>query len=165
MQIVKVPAERIKFLKQRIEDIEKAGSVKVTLSPEGEVSIEGEDAILEWRAVDVVKAIGRGFSADAAIQLFSEDYVLKVINLKEMFDKPKQRERYKARVIGTKGKAKRIIENTSGADLAIYGSTVGILGKVDEVVLAEKAVRMLLRGASHGTTYLVLQKEKQRLMG
>jgi ribosomal RNA assembly protein len=164
MQIVKVPVERVKFLRQRAEDIEREGNVGLGISPEGEVSIKGEGAVSEWKAIDVVKAVGRGFSVDAAIKLFSDDYALKVVNLKEMFDKQKQRERYKARIIGTKGKAKRIIENTSGAALSIYGNTISIIGKVEEAVLAEKAVLMLLKGASHGTTYYVLQKERQKMM-
>jgi len=164
MQLVKVPAERLKWLRQRFDDIEKAGDIKLNISSEGEVTIKAKDAVSEWKAIDVVKAIGRGFSVDAAIKLFREDYVLKVINLKEMFDNEKQRARYKARVIGTKGKAKRIIENTSGASLSIYGNTVSILGKLEEAALAEKAVLMLLKGASHGTTYYVLQKERQKMM-
>jgi ribosomal RNA assembly protein len=80
-----------------------------------------------------------------------------------MFSKEKQRLRYKARVIGTKGKAKATIEEFSGALLCIYGNTVSILGKLEEVALAGRAVGLLLEGASHGVVYFVLRKERQKM--
>lgn len=167
MQIVKIPEDRVKVLigknGETKEEIEKMGNLNLDIGKEGDVAISSKDALAEWKACDVIKAIGRGFSPERATKLFSDEYVLKIINLKEIFSNEKQRERYKARVIGTKGKAKKNIEELSGAEICVYGNTVSIIGRIDEAALAERAINMLLSGASHGSVYFVLQKERQRM--
>lgn len=169
MQIVKVPSARIEAIigkgGKTKKEIERRGGVSLEVDAEGNVRIASDDPVAEWRAIDVVKAVGRGFDAEIALKLFREDYVLKIIDLKDIFPKEKQRERYKARVIGTKGKAKKTLEELSGAELCVYGNTVGIIGRQEEVDLADHGVRMLLGGAPHGIVYFVLRKEKRKSEG
>jgi ribosomal RNA assembly protein len=166
MQLIKIPSARIEAIigkgGKTKKEIEKRGNVTLEIDAESNVQITSEDPVAEWRAVDIVKAIGRGFEPETAMKLFREEYAFKLIDLKIVFAKEKQRERYKARVIGTKGKAKKIIEELSGAQICVYGNTIGIIGKIDEVDIASEAVRMLLTGAPHGVAYFVLQKEKRR---
>jgi len=168
MQLVKIPSIRIEAIigkgGKTKKEIEKKGNVSLNVDAEGNVQISSDDPLSEWKAVDIVKAIGRGFEADTAMKLLRDEYALKIIDLKAIFAKEKQRERFKARVIGTKGKAKKTIEEISGAQLCIYGNTIGIIGKIDEVDLADQGVRMLLGGAPHGVAYLVLQKERRRML-
>jgi ribosomal RNA assembly protein len=167
MQIVKIPSARIEAIVGKggktKKLIERLGHVNLVVDDEGNVQITSKDPLAEWKTVDVVKAIGRGFSIESARKLFSDDCTLKIINLKEVFSKKKQRERYKARVIGTKGKAKRTLAEISGAEICIYGDTISALGTIEEVELAIEGIRMLLRGAPHSTTYFVLQKKKGEL--
>ena len=163
MQVAMIPADRVGVLSEGREEIEKAGNIKLSIDPDGTVSVSSEDPVTEWRATDVVKAVGRGFKPGLALNLFRDEYMLVIVDLKAMFDKEKQRERMKARVIGTKGKAKKTIEEISGAFLSIYENTVGILGKIGEVTVAERGILMLLGGAGHGTVYHVLHKEKEKL--
>jgi ribosomal RNA assembly protein len=162
MQLVKIPEERAKALLARIEDLEKAGDIKIESTAEEGIAISSEDPIVEWKAVDVVKAIGRGFEPDTAMRLFNEDYVLRIISLKEIFDTEKQRIRVKARVIGTKGKTRSTIEEVSGANMRVYGNTIAFIGKPEEVDLAERAVKMILNGSSHSSVYFFLQRERKR---
>jgi ribosomal RNA assembly protein len=56
-----------------------------------------------------------------------------------------------------------VIEATSGADLCIYGNTVGMIGRVDELGLAESVVNKLLEGASHAKVYAMLEKGRRRM--
>ncbi|VVB74093.1 Uncharacterised protein [uncultured archaeon] len=163
MQLVKIPEERVKALLGRIEDIEKAGDIKIEATAEEGISISSEDPIMEWKAVDVVKAIGRGFEPDTAMRLFSDDYVLRIISLKDIFKTEKQRIRVKSRVIGTKGKTRSTIEEVSGANVRVYGNTVAFIGKPEEVDLAERAVKMILNGSSHSSVYFFLQKERKKM--
>lgn len=167
MQIVKAPSARIEAIigkgGRTKKEIERRGNVSLDVDNEGNVRITADDPVAEWRAMDVVKAVGRGFDAETAMRLFREDYILKIIDLKAVFAKEKQRERYKSRVIGTKGKAKKTIEELSGATLCVYGNTVGIIGKLDDAELADRGVRMLLGGAPHGVVYFVLQKERRKM--
>jgi ribosomal RNA assembly protein len=163
LQIVKIPAERIKILKDGIKQIEKKAKVKLSIDEEG-IVIEGEPYD-EWRAIDIVRAIGRGFPVHSSLKLLSDEYVLKIINLKEIFPRENQRRRYLARIIGTKGKVKKKIEQLTGAELCIYGSTVSIIGRLEEASLAEKAVNLIIKGLSHSSVYFIIQKEKMRSFG
>ncbi len=169
MELVKIPFERVAILvgsngevKKRIE---KKFKVKLQISREGDVEItcSGDDVYVEWRVKDVVKAIGRGFAPDKAFKLFSEDYYFKLIDLGDLFNSEKDIHRYKGRVIGENGKARVIIEETSGADVCVYGDTVGIIGLLDEVNLAFEAVLALLQGASHQRVFKLLERGRRKM--
>jgi len=167
MELILIPAERVAVLvgsngetKKRVE---RMGAVKLKVSREGEVQISGKDSYSEWRAKEVVRAIGRGFSPEKAAKLFSEDYYFKVIDLKEILGSEKDVARVKARIIGEHGKARRIIEELSEADLCVYGNTVAMLGRLEELNLAEEAVNALLRGASHARAWSILERGRRRL--
>ena len=162
MQAVKIPEERVKSLLARIDDLERVGNIKIEVTAEEGVVISSEDPIMEWKAVDVVKSIGRGFEPDTAMRLFNDDYVFRIISLKEIFSTEKQRIRVKSRIIGTKGKTRSTIEEVSGANMRIYGNTVSFIGKPEEVDLAERAVKMILNGSSHSSVYFFLQKERKK---
>ncbi|MEM4389505.1 MAG: KH domain-containing protein [Candidatus Micrarchaeia archaeon] len=167
MELINIPAERVAVLvgsngetKRRIE---KMGGVKLKIGREGEVEIHGKDSYSEWRAKEVVRAIGRGFSPDKAVKLFDEDYYFKVIDLKDILGSDKDVIRTKGRIIGEKGKARRIIEELSEAELCVYGNTVAIIGRLSELTLAEEAVSALIRGASHARVWSILEKGRRRL--
>ena len=167
MQVVKIPSERVPVIigkKGEVKrDIEGRGSVKLDIDYEGEVEISSENSIDEWNAAEVVKAIGRGFGPDRAFKLFNDEFYLKIIDLKQIFSSDKDITRYKGRVIGRAGKAKRVIEATSGAELCIYGNTISMIGRLDEMGLAESAVNKLLEGASHAKVYAMLEKGRRMM--
>ncbi|MEM3030797.1 MAG: KH domain-containing protein [Candidatus Micrarchaeia archaeon] len=167
MELINIPSERVAVLvgsngetKRRVE---RMGGVRLKVGREGEVEIRGKDSYGEWRAKEVVRAIGRGFSPDKATKLFDEDYYFKVIDLKDILGSDKDVVRTKGRIIGEGGKARRIIEELSEADLCIYGNTVAIIGRLAELSLAEEAVSALIRGASHTRVWSILEKGRRRL--
>lgn len=165
MQTVLIPLERVKKLMALAvkKEIEKQGNITLSSEEEGEIQIASKDPLAEWKAQDIIKAIGRGFEPDTAMKLFNEEYIFKLINLKEIFSNEKQRTRYKSRIIGTKGKVKKAIEEITDASICVYGSTVGIIGKMDEVGLAQKAIDMIINGASHGSVFNMLRKARQKM--
>jgi len=60
---------------------------------------------------EVVKAIARGFSPEAARLLLKSDYTLEIINLRDYgLESPNKLARIRARLIGTGGKARRTLE-------------------------------------------------------
>ena len=163
MQIVKIPAERIPILNSYLRQVEEKGDIELSVSAEEGVSIKSADPIAEWKAVSVIKAIGRGFDPSTAVKLFSDDYVFNLINLKEAFDKEKQRIRVRSRLIGTKGKTRATIEEVSGANVCIYKNTIGFIGKPEEVAMAVEAASMIINGVNHTTVYMFLRKERKKL--
>jgi ribosomal RNA assembly protein len=156
LENVMVPQDRIKVIrdgpvKQRIEETLK---VKISFD-DNLVEIEGEGVEL-FQAKAVVKAIGRGFSPRKAFRLFDEEMCLEIIELAGF--KENKMKVVKSRLIGTKGKARRIIEKDSGCFMSVYGKTVSLIGKYEQLEIAKEAVRMILRGSKHSKVYGFLQK-------
>lgn len=166
---IKIPKDRIAVL------IGKKGAVKrkiqrlthtklVVDSKEGDVTVESEDSFAAYSTKLIVKAIGRGFNPDIALLLTDEDYSLEILDITEFVGKSnKNMQRVKARVIGTGGKAWKMIERLTSCHLSVYGRTVGIIGPIEEVTLARQAVEDLLKGAPHGNVYRYVQDKKRML--
>jgi ribosomal RNA assembly protein len=166
---IKIPKNRVAVL------IGKKGFVKRNIqrltntrliidSKEGDVTIESEDSFAAYNTQSIIRAIGRGFNPNIALMLINEDYSLEVLDITEFTGKSERNiKRIKARIIGTKGKAWKMIERLTGCYLSVYGKTVSIIGPVDNVVLARQAVEDLLKGAPHANAYKYVQ-DKKRLM-
>jgi len=124
---------------------------------ENSVIIEGEGIDL-FQAKNIVKAIGRGFSPERAFRLLNEEESLEIIELSRFSDK--KIKVIKSRLIGTKGKTRRAIEEFSGCSVSVYGKTVCIIGKYDQMNIAREAIKMIIRGAKHSKVYNFLQQAK-----
>lgn len=172
VHLVKIPQNRVGALigpegKVKAE-LEQRSGCRIHIDSEtGEVSIEDSNAfepILVLKVRDAVRAIGRGFSPDHAMRLFQDDTYLDIIDLTEYVGKQtKDLERVRARIIGSHGKTRRFIEETTGVEVSILGKTVSIIGEVQEVAQAREAVEMLLNGAAHGTVYKFLERKRKEL--
>ncbi|MEM5878959.1 MAG: KH domain-containing protein [Candidatus Aenigmatarchaeota archaeon] len=152
IDFVKIPEERLKFFRNYVDKLEKLASCKIRINEE--ISIEAEDPLLLMRVKEVIKALGRGFDFAIALNLLDEQYCLETINIQEFSGKSKNRMvTMKGRVIGTEGKAKRLIEKHTNVKITIYGKTISIIGKWDEVQKAKQAVESLLQGRKHSTVF------------
>jgi len=146
-----VPQERIKVIKdgKTRSNISKSLNVKLTFQ-DNSVTIEGEGLEL-FQAKSIVKAIGRGFSPENAFRLLKEDNTLETIELNQFND---SRIRViKSRLIGTNGKAWKMIEKFSGCSLSVYGKTVSLIGSYEQLNIAREAVQMIIRGSKHSKVY------------
>lgn len=155
---VNIPEERKAVL------IGKEGSVRSELERKSRsvigigdgVVIEGDDPIMVMKAAEVVKAIGRGFSPEKAMLLIGDDYELRIVTLRGETDRAIKR--LMARVIGSKGATRKILERDTNCLVSVYGKTVSLIGKREDIQAAEDAVEELLRGRSHGFVYSRLRK-------
>jgi ribosomal RNA assembly protein len=166
---LKIPKERIAVLigkkgkaKREIESLTKT-KIKVD-SREGDVFISGEDALSLFSTREVVKAVGRGFNPEVAKLLLKPDYILEVLNVED-YASSNNLDRVRGRIIGTEGKARKIVETLTGCFISVYGKTVAIIGDAEKSVIARRAVESLLRGAKHGNVYKLLEKRKKELTG
>jgi len=166
MQIVKIPSERIGALLGKSGETKEylAQRMKVSLDvgEEGEIIISGEP-IDEFVGKDIMKAIGRGFDPAVALKLLSDEYGFKLIDLRDYADSPKAISRIKGRVIGEKGRTKEIIREEVGAEIAIFGHTVGIISKLETLDYAATAVFRLIEGSPHANVYAYLEKCRRRI--
>ena len=69
----------------------------------------------------------------------------------------------RARVIGTRGKTRRIVEELTGAEMSVYGHTIALIGEAFHLAIAREAVEMLLRGSEHNTVYRFLERKRGEL--
>lgn len=163
MQFIRIPEDRVSVLigsgGETKRAIEQRTKCKLEIS-ETEVSIEG-DAMDEWIAKDIVHAIGRGFNPDKAMVLANDGYVFELMDLSEFGSTPASRSRIKGRLIGANGRARRFIEQHSGALMSVYGKTVALIGPFDSVAVAKEAVSMILGGARHSAVYRMLEKRSR----
>jgi ribosomal RNA assembly protein len=169
---VKIPKERIGALIGKggrvKQQIEKRCGVKIEIDSEtGDTMImdnKSADRLEAFRAVETITAISRGFSPERAYRLFDDDeLIFQQIDLHDYTGKsPNALERIKGRVIGEGGKARRMIEELSGAYISVYGHTVCLIGNFREVKLATDAIAMLSKGSMHKTVYNMLQGAKRR---
>jgi ribosomal RNA assembly protein len=171
---VRIPKDRVGVLlgpearvKKHIED---RLNVKVEVDSElGDVNIKlcenAPDPSLLFRARDVVTAIGRGFAPEHAFRLIrDEDAVLDMIDLREIFNKSESDiKRVKGRIIGMEGKTRSLIEELAGAEVAVYGHTVGIIGSFEQANIARTAIQMLIDGCEHRTVYNYLSKKRHEM--
>jgi ribosomal RNA assembly protein len=167
---MRIPKERVGALigtdGETKELIERRAGVKLQIDTEGEVNIEEnpQDPLAALKTMDLVKAIGRGFSPQRAIRLLDDDEYLEVIELGDFIGKRSdQLSRVRSRLIGTNGKTRRIIEDLTGAHMSIYGSTVSLIGNSVQLPVAKTAVEMILRGSEHATVYRYLERSRGHL--
>ena len=164
---IKIPRERIAVLigkkgeiKKQLEDNTKT---KIDIdSNDGDVTVSGGDALSLYCTRDIIKAIGRGFNPDIALLLLKQDYAFEVISLPE-FEKPSQLMRIKGRVIGKDGKSRRLIEEYTETYISVYGKTVSMIGRTEQVLAARKAIEMLIKGSPHSNVYKWLEKMRREL--
>ena len=170
-KLIRIPTDRIGVLigkSGKIKTkIEQVCSVKMQIDSEtGETLISGIgniDDIQPFKAMEIVMAIGRGFSPENAMKLLQGENSLHIIDLREFAGKsPSQIERIKGRIIGEGGKARTNMENLSGAKISVYGRTVALIGSPDQLKLAVNAISSLSGGSMHGAVYSKLEASKRR---
>jgi ribosomal RNA assembly protein len=172
MLYVKIPMRRIGVLigenGETKKKLEEATGVKIDIDSEtGEVTIDEEKAEDPSRALtvqDIVKAIGRGFSEERAFRLLEDEIFLRMFDVRDFAGKnPKRVRQVRARLIGTGGKTRRLVEELTGVDVSIYGNTVGLIGDMVQLGVAEKAVEMLLEGSKHAAVYRFMEGSRASL--
>ena len=147
-------------------EIERRSGTKITLDSEtGEATIQsGEDPLGVLQARDILNAVARGFSAERAFRLFDEDNYLEIIDIRDLIGRSeKALVRLKGRVIGEGGKTRRIIEETTGAYMSVYGKNIALIGIPEQLSVAREAIEMLLRGVPHSAVYRFLERKRREL--
>ena len=134
-------------------------------STSGDVSVvwnDEFDPIVRMKFPDVIRAIGRGMNPERALQLLNDDHHLMLYDMREYVGKnANQQRRIRSRLIGRNGRIRELIEEHSGAEIVIYGSTVVIIGDEEGLPLAGQAIERLLQGAEHSSVLKHLETERK----
>ncbi|OVE83368.1 KH domain-containing protein [Natronolimnobius baerhuensis] len=164
MQHVKIPQDRIGVLigqgGETMREIEAEAEVRLDIDSEnGSVAVETVgDPVLGLKGPEIVQAIGRGFAPDAALRLLEDEMMMfDVVDIDAASRNKNDLQRQKGRLIGEDGRTRELMEELAGADIVIYGTTLGMIGTPEQVDAARTAAEMLLDGAPHGTVYSFLE--------
>jgi ribosomal RNA assembly protein len=167
MPHVKIPQDRIGVLigegGETLRRIEAEAEVRLDVDSEnGSVAIEQVgDPLLGMKGPDVVRAIGRGFAPEAALGLLDDEMrMFEVIDVGRVARNDNDLRRKKGRLIGEDGRTRELMEELTGAEVVIYGSTMGIIGDPEEVEVVRAAAEMILDGAPHGAVYSFLERKR-----
>jgi len=173
MRSIRIPQDRVGTIigtkgatKRMLQ--KKAGISMDIDAEEGVIEIKDDaknaDPLMALKLIDVVKAIGRGFTPEKSMRLFEEDEYLEVVDLKEIVgSKANQLERIRGRLIGKDGKTREIIEELTGVNMTIYGNTVALIGNSVSLPVAKHAIELILNGSEHATVYHYLEGQRPRL--
>ena len=170
--IARIPKDRIAVIIGKggstRKMIEEACGGKLDIdSQSGEISVDWSDSevdpIVKMKTPDVILAIGRGLSPARAIQLLEDEIHLQMYDIREWVGRqPNQIRRMRSRLIGRNGLIRSRIEELSGTEIAIYGSSVIIIGDGMGLEIANPAIESILRGAEHGSVLNGLEKDRKR---
>lgn len=164
---LKIPKERIAVLVGKEgkvkSELEEQTGAKISIdSKEGDVRLTSSDSVKLFLLKDIVRAVGRGFNPEIAMQLLKQDYVLELISLSDFVKSSNQMLRLKGRVIGKNGKSRETIEELTDTNIVVYGKTVAILGFCDNVAISKRAVESLLQGSQHASVFKWLEKSRRQ---
>ena len=170
--LARIPQDRIAVLigkggetRRMLE--EACGATLDIDSKNGEVMADwGEvdaDPVVRMKMPDVIVAIGRGLAPKRAVQLIQDEVSLKMYDIREWVGRqPNQTRRMRSRLIGRNGRIRSLIEEISRCEMAIYGSTVLVIGDEDGLALAAPAIEGILRGSEHSTILHGLEQDRKR---
>lgn len=150
--------KQIKKIIKNKRELEKELRVKLTISKES-ILTEG-NAVEEYAAVQVMNALAVNFELKIALLLQQEDYMLEIIHIKDYVKpfSPARLKQVKARIIGKQGKALKTISQLSECAIKLSDNTLAIIGKMENVKIAENSLLSLIRGSKHGNVYARLEK-------
>jgi len=166
---IKIPKERVGALIGKKGEakkwLEQRTGVKMLVdSSEGDIELDTtqlSDPAMALVIPNIVKAIGRGFSPEHAFELLDDDTVLEVLDIRDYVGKkPNHVARVRARLIGTNGKTRRIMEDLTNTRISVFGNTVAVIGGSVQASITIRAIEMIMEGAEHATVYRFLEGKR-----
>lgn len=171
-KLIRIPYGRVAILIGKSgatkAEIERSCHVKLNIDGEtGEVLVIADDdaEMMEpYKAIEIIAAIGRGFSPQNALTLLEENNSFFVIDLRRFAGKSNTSiERIKGRLIGDGGRARRNMENLTRTKISVYGKTAAVIGDTDNLRRAIDAISALSNGRMHGAVYSKLEAANRKI--
>ena len=151
--------ENLKELLRSKARLQKELSIKLTNKGHN-VFVDGR-AEKEFIALEVLEAINAGFSADRALELKQDNFMLQTVHIKDL-TRRHDLERVRARIIGTKGKTLKTLSNLTNCDLAMNDNEIGLIGPAEEMEDAVQAIESLIHGSKQGNVYGRLERQRKK---
>ncbi len=147
--------EKISELRKNLAELRKKLNIEIKL--QGRKAIISGDSINEYEASLVLEAISFGFSAKKALLLKDPEMIFRKLQIKN-FTKRKDLKEVRGRIIGTKGKTKKTIEEISGCHLILKNNELGIIASTESIEEATLAITNLIKGTKQSNVYRYLER-------
>lgn len=135
--------------------------LEIKLTNKGKNVFVDGDPEKEFTAIEVLEAINAGFSADKALDLKQDNFMLQTVHIKDI-TKRNDLERVRARIIGSGGRTLKTLSNLTNCELAINGNEIGIIGPAEEMEDAVQSVESLIHGSKQGNVYGRLERQRKK---
>ncbi|AAR38886.1 NEQ031 [Nanoarchaeum equitans Kin4-M] len=124
--------------------------------------VKANDGLTLNKAIKIIDALNAGFGEEA-YKLLDDNYDFMVIPIKRATKNDKERKRILARLIGTKGKAKKNISNLTGVSVIIDDKKkeAYLLGKIEDLIIARESINRIIEGQPHGKVYSFLESNRR----
>lgn len=166
-QTLQIPKERVAILigKEGIvkRDLEKSTKTKLEIKSIGEVNIKGDSEGVFFVS-QVIEAIAKGFNPQIAKKLLISEYSLETIDLTHLFNTKNQLIRVKGRIIGEKGKIRKMIEEMTDCYISVYKNKITIIAPYYTMHYAKESISKLIKGARHQSVERYLSKIREQLI-
>ena len=131
--------------------------VHVKIGNKGKIlEIEGKPED-EYIAEKIIHALDFGFPVKVAMLLAEEDYLFDIVKIKALA-RSHNRERIRARIIGTHGKTLKNLSTVSNCFFELKDNEVGIIGNAEHISYGRQAIESLIKGAKQANVYSYLEK-------
>ena len=136
--------------------LEEFTGVKVSINVKSNtVTVSGDKPDSIFTTINIIKAMNYGFSPEKAFKLLDPDYILHIIDIFTYLRKRDENnlKRVMGRIIGEKGKTKKILEETTRTNISIYRNFVAVIGLFENILVLDEAIRKLIKGLPHKIVY------------
>jgi len=165
---LKIPRDRVAVIigqnGETKRELQRITNTKIEVeSTEGIVTLSGKDALGLYTGREIINAIGRGFSPERAQMLLDPENGYETMNLKDYARNETDLIRLRGRIIGEDGKSRRVIEEMTDVYISVYGKTVGLIGNIEGLPVARRAIQAILGGSRHATVFRWLEGQRRKL--
>ncbi len=147
--------EKITELKKNLARLQKELKIEVQIKGK-QASIEG-NPINEYEAHLVLGAMAFGFSAKKALQLKDPEIIFRKLHIKD-YTRRKNLKEVISRLVGTKGKTKKTLEEISSSSIIIKDTEIGVIAPAELIEETTTAIINLIRGSKQSNVYRYLEK-------
>lgn len=169
--IIKVPKSRIGAVigkegrtKKELEELCDCKIQVDSVTGDVEATSDKANPITIYKLGMLIKAIGRGFSAERAKLLLGDNITLNIINLRDLgIHTKKTAYTRRARVIGAQGNIRKFLEDSLDCFIAIQGKTISIIGDTKNIRICHEAIMRLLKGANISSIKRFIDKSRKNI--
>ncbi|MEA3414204.1 MAG: KH domain-containing protein [Nanoarchaeota archaeon] len=153
----KILVEKLPKITKNKKRLSKLLDLKITNRGK-EIFIEGS-AEEEFMGQKVIEALDFGFPYSHIHILKKDNLDFETINIKE-YTPRKNLSSIRARIIGKNGKAIKTLADLTNCYIELNENKIGIIGTLENIERATKALILLIQGSKHGNVYKCLEKNQ-----